>query len=157
MAVAEQAGRCLKKVVLELGGSDPFIVMPSADLDEAAKQGAKARIQNTGQSCICAKRMIVHTDIYDAFMEKFAAAMRMVKAGDPMDPQTELGPLSSFAQRDTVLTQLDEAKKLGATLLFGGETTEGNGASLSAAILVDAPLEGPLRQHYSFDHTPPNI
>src|SRR3546814_10305107 len=89
MAVAEQAGRCLKKVVLELGGSDPFIVMPSADLDEAAKQGAKARIQNTGQSCICAKRMIVHTDIYDAFMEKFAAAMRMVKAGDPMDPSSE--------------------------------------------------------------------
>src|SRR3546814_12285401 len=73
-----------------------FIVMPSADLDEAAKQGAKARIQNTGQSCICAKRMIVHTDIYDAFMEKFAAAMRMVKAGDPMDPQTDMGPLSSF-------------------------------------------------------------
>src|SRR3546814_17744416 len=91
MAVAEQAGRCLKKVVLELGGSDPFIVMPSADLDEAAKQGAKARIQNTGQSFICAKRMIIHTDIYDAFMKKFDAAMRRVKAGDPRDPRTALG------------------------------------------------------------------
>src|SRR3546814_6884227 len=96
----------------------------SSDVCSSDLQGAKARIQNTGQSCICAKRMIVHTDIYDAFMEKFAAAMRMVKAGDPMDPQTDMGPLSSFAKRDTVLKQLDEAKKLGATLLFGGETLE---------------------------------
>src|SRR3546814_13453103 len=76
-------------------------------------------------SCICAKRMIVHTDIYDAFMEQFAAAMRMVKAGDPMDPQTDMGPLSSFAQRDTVLKQLDEAKKLGATLLRSEERRVG--------------------------------
>src|SRR3546814_12215974 len=101
MAVAEQAGRCLKKVVLELGGSDPFIVMPSADLDEAAKQGAKARIQNTGQSCICATRMIVHTDIYEAFMEKFAAAMRMVKAGEPMDPHTDMWHVTRLAPGHT--------------------------------------------------------
>src|SRR3546814_20394982 len=105
--------------------------MQSAELDEAAKQGAKARIQNTGQSCICAKRMIVHTDIYDAFMEKFAAAMRMVKDGDPMDPQTDMGPLSSFAQRDTVLKQLDDAKKLGETLMFGGQTLAGNADYIS--------------------------
>src|SRR3546814_19151157 len=91
--------------------------------------------------------MIVHTDIYDAFREKFAAAMRMVKAGDPMDPQTDMGPLSSFAQRDTVLKQLDDAKKLGATLLFGGETLEGTGAYLSAGILVDVTLEGTLRRN----------
>src|SRR3546814_14051710 len=91
MAVAEQAGRCLKKVVLELGGSDPFIVMPSADLDEAAKQGAKARIQNTGQSCICAKRMIVHTDIYDAFMEKFAADRKSVVSGKSVSVRVDLG------------------------------------------------------------------
>src|SRR3569833_147213 len=102
-SVAEAAGKALKKVVLELGGSDPFIVMPSADLDEAAKQAVKARIQNSGQSCICAKRMIVHADVYDAFMEKFSAGMKAVKAGDPFDPKTDMGPLSSSDQRDTVL------------------------------------------------------
>ena len=143
-AVAEQAGRALKKVVLELGGSDPFIVMPSADLDEAARQAVKARVQNTGQSCICAKRMIVHADIYDAFLDKFSAAMRAVKAGDPMDDATDMGPLSSFEQRDTVLAQLEEAKASGARLLFGGEALPGKGAYMAAGILVDVAPEGPL-------------
>ncbi|MEA3049052.1 MAG: succinate-semialdehyde dehydrogenase / glutarate-semialdehyde dehydrogenase [Sphingomonadales bacterium] len=143
-SVAEAAGKALKKVVLELGGSDPFVVMPSADLDEAAKQAVKARIQNTGQSCICAKRMIVHADVYDPFMERFAAAMKAVKAGDPFDPATDMGPLSSFEQRDTVLKQLDEARGLGATLLFGGEAPDSPGAYLSAGILTDIPLDSPL-------------
>ncbi|HEY1606197.1 MAG TPA: NAD-dependent succinate-semialdehyde dehydrogenase [Allosphingosinicella sp.] len=143
-SVAEAAGKALKKVVLELGGSDPFIIMPSADLDAAVKQGVKARIQNTGQSCICAKRMIVHADIHDAFLEKFSAAMKAVKAGDPFDPATDMGPLSSFEQRDTVLKQLDEAKRLGATLLFGGETPDGPGAYMDAGILTDVPLDSPL-------------
>jgi len=143
-SVAEAAGRALKKVVLELGGSDPFIVMPSADLDEAAKQAVKARIQNTGQSCICAKRMIVHADVYDPFMERFAAAMKAVKAGDPFDPATDMGPLSSFEQRDTVLKQLEEAKAVGATLLFGGEKVEGDGAFLSAGVITDVPPDSPL-------------
>jgi succinate-semialdehyde dehydrogenase/glutarate-semialdehyde dehydrogenase len=143
-SVAEAAGKALKKVVLELGGSDPFIVMPSADLDEAVKQGVKARIQNTGQSCICAKRMIVHADVYDAFLDKFSAAMKAVKAGDPFDPATDMGPLSSVEQRDTVLKQLDEAKQIGATLLFGGEKLDGPGAFLSAGVITDVPLESPL-------------
>jgi succinate-semialdehyde dehydrogenase / glutarate-semialdehyde dehydrogenase len=150
IAVAEQAGRNLKKVVLELGGSDPFIVMPSANLDEAVKQGVKARIQNTGQSCICAKRMIVHADIYDSFLEKFTAGMKAVKAGDPMDPKTDMGPLSSAEQRDTVLGQLEEAKKLGAKLLFGGEKLEGPGAFLSAGILTDVPRDSPLMHEEIF-------
>src|SRR4051794_18650763 len=143
-SVAEAAGKALKKVVLELGGSDPFIVMPSADLDAAAKQAVKARIQNTGQSCICAKRMVVHAEVYDAFMEKFSAGMKAVKAGDPFDPKTDMGPLSSFDQRDTVLKQLEEAKRLGANLLFGGETRESPGAFMTAGILTEVPLDSPL-------------
>jgi succinate-semialdehyde dehydrogenase/glutarate-semialdehyde dehydrogenase len=138
-AVAKAAGRALKKVVLELGGSDPFIVMPSADLDKAVPQAVKARVQNSGQSCICGKRMIVHADIYDAFMEKFSAAMRAVKAGDPFDAASDMGPLSSFEQRDTVLKQLDEAKAQGAKLLFGGEMRDEHGAYLTAGILTDVP------------------
>ncbi len=150
MAVAEQAGRQLKKVVLELGGSDPFIVMPSADLDTAVRMAVKARIQNTGQSCICGKRMIVHADIYEAFLEKFSAAMKAVKAGDPMDPASDMGPLSSFEQRDTVLQQLVEAKNQGAKLLFGGEALPGPGAYMSAGILTEVPLDSPLMHEEIF-------
>ncbi len=141
MKVAEAAGRALKKVVLELGGSDPFIVMPSADLDEAVKQAVTARVQNTGQSCICAKRMIVHADIYDAFLEKFSAGMQAVVAGDPLDPDSTMGPLSSEEQRQTVLGQLKLFEQAGAKLLFGGEALPGKGAYMSAGILVDVPLD----------------
>jgi len=144
IAVAEQAGRNLKKVVLELGGSDPFVVMPSADLDAAVKAAVTGRIQNSGQSCICAKRMIVHADIYDAFLDRFSAAMRAVKAGDPTDPASDMGPLSSFEQRDTVLEQLAEAKRQGATLLFGGEQPDLPGAYLTAGILTDVPPDSAL-------------
>ncbi len=150
IAVAEQAGRHLKKVVLELGGSDPFIVMPSADLDAAVKAAVQARIQNSGQSCICAKRMIVHADIHDAFLAKFSAAMKAVTAGDPMDPDTDMGPLSSFAQRDTVLDQIDQARHQGATLLFGGEKPDLPGAYLTAGILTDVPLDSPLMHEEIF-------
>jgi succinate-semialdehyde dehydrogenase/glutarate-semialdehyde dehydrogenase len=150
MAVAAEAGKALKKVVLELGGSDPFIVMPSADLDKAAEVAVKARIQNTGQSCICAKRMIVHADVYDAFMERFTAGMKAVKAGDPMDAATDMGPLSSEEQRRTVLDQLDRMQKAGARLLFGGEALPGPGAFMSAGVLVDVPLESDVAQEELF-------
>ncbi|KQN33783.1 succinate-semialdehyde dehydrogenase [Sphingomonas sp. Leaf407] len=144
IAVAEAAGRNLKKVVLELGGSDPFIVMPSADLDKAVKAAVQGRIQNSGQSCICAKRMIVHADVYDAFLDRFAAAMRAAKVGDPLDPEVVMGPLSSFEQRDTVVGQIEEAKRQGATLLFGGEQPDLPGAYLTPGILTNVPPDGPL-------------
>jgi succinate-semialdehyde dehydrogenase/glutarate-semialdehyde dehydrogenase len=140
MKVAEAAGRALKKV-LELGGSDPFIVMPSADIDKAAKTAVTARIQNTGQSCICAKRMIVHADVYDAFLEKFSAGMQAVKAGDPMESATDMGPLSSEEQRRTVLDQIAMIEREGGKLLFGGEALPGKGAFMSAGILVDVPID----------------
>ena len=150
MQVAEAAGRALKKVVLELGGSDPFIVMPSADLDLAAKAAVTARIQNTGQSCICAKRMIVHADVYDAFLEKFAAGMQAVVAGDPMESATDMGPLSSEAQRQTVLDQIAMIEAEGGKLLFGGEALPGKGAFMSAGILVDVPTDHAVAQEELF-------
>ncbi|WP_353204220.1 NAD-dependent succinate-semialdehyde dehydrogenase [Sphingomonas sp.] len=155
MQVAEAAGRALKKVVLELGGSDPFIVMPSADLDLAAKTAVTARIQNTGQSCICAKRMIVHADIYDAFLEKFAAGMQAVVAGDPMESATDMGPLSSETQRQTVLDQIAMIEAEGGKLLFGGEALPGpkghkGGAFMSAGILVDVPIDHAVAQEELF-------
>ena len=155
MQVAAAAGKALKKVVLELGGSDPFIVMPSADVDLAAKTAVTARIQNTGQSCICAKRMIVHADVYDAFLEKFSAGMRAVVAGDPMDAATDMGPLSSAAQRQTVLDQIAMIEAAGGKLLFGGEALPGPkgqkaGAFMSAGILVDVPTDHAVAQEELF-------
>ena len=149
-AVAAEAGKALKKVVLELGGSDPFIVMPSADIDKAADVAVKARIQNTGQSCICAKRMIVHAAVYDAFMGRFVAGMKAVKAGDPMDAATDMGPLSSEEQRQTVLDQLGRMQASGAKLLFGGKALPGPGAYMSAGVLVDVPLESDVAQEELF-------
>ena len=148
--VAEAAGRHLKPVVLELGGSDPFIVMPSADLDAAVKQAVTARVQNTGQSCICAKRMIVHADVYDAFLDRFSAAMRAVTTGDPMDAATDMGPLSSEEQRRTTLDQLDAIQRAGGRLLFGGEALPGKGAYMSAGVLVDVPIDHPAAQEELF-------
>ncbi|MGN6376531.1 MAG: NAD-dependent succinate-semialdehyde dehydrogenase [Sphingomonas sp.] len=150
MKVAEAAGRQLKKVVLELGGSDPFIVMPSADLDKAVQNAVKARTMNTGQSCICAKRMIVHADVYDAFMDLFVAGMRAVKAGDPMDEATDMGPLSSEEQRRTVLDQVEKLKAAGATLVTGAEALPGKGAFMSAGVMTDVPLEDPVAQEEVF-------
>ncbi len=148
--VAAAAGQALKKVVLELGGSDPFIVLPSADLDKAAAAAVTARIQNTGQSCICAKRMIIHADVYDAFMQRFSAGMRAVRAGDPMDDASDMGPLSSSEQRDTVLGQIERLKAAGATMLFGGEALPGPGAYMSAGIMTGVPIDDPIAHEEIF-------
>jgi succinate-semialdehyde dehydrogenase/glutarate-semialdehyde dehydrogenase len=148
--VAQAAGRALKKVVLELGGSDPLIVMPSADLDLAAKTAVTARVQNAGQSCICAKRMIVHADVYDAFLEKFEAGMKAVRIGDPMDKDTGMGPLSSVQQRDTVLEQVERAKAAGATLRFGAEKIDREGAWMTPGVLTDLDPESHVAKEEIF-------
>lgn len=148
--VAAAAGQALKKVVLELGGSDPFIVLPSADLDKAAAAAVTARIQNTGQSCICGKRMIIHADIYDAFMDRFSAGMRRVVAGDPMDDATDMGPLSSVSQRDTVLEQIERLQAAGGTMLFGGRALPGQGAYMSAGIMTNVPVDDPIAHEEIF-------
>ena len=147
--VAATAGAALKKVVLELGGSDPFIVMPSADLDKAVATAVAARIQNAGQSCICAKRMIVHADIYDAFAARFTAAMAAVKVGDPMDDANDIGPLSSEEQRATVVDQLARFEAAGARL-SGGAALPGAGAYLAPGVLTDVPPDDPIAQEEVF-------
>jgi succinate-semialdehyde dehydrogenase/glutarate-semialdehyde dehydrogenase len=147
--VAEAAGRNLKKVVLELGGSDPFIVMPSADVAKAAEAAVTARTQNAGQSCICAKRMIVHADVYDTFLDSFARGMKDLVIGDPMT-DVAMGPLSSIAQRDTVIDQVAEALAEGATLLLGAEPLDRPGAWMTAGILTDVPPEGSFARQEIF-------
>jgi succinate-semialdehyde dehydrogenase/glutarate-semialdehyde dehydrogenase len=124
-AVATQAGAVGKKIVLELGGSDPFIVLPSADLDRAISVGVQARVQNAGQSCIAAKRFIVHKGVADRFTEGFVAGMEALSVGDPFDPATEVGPLVTAAARDTIAAQVDDAREHGATILCGGERVVG--------------------------------
>lgn len=126
-AVASTAGEMIKKTVLELGGSDPYVVMPSADLDRAVGVAVTARTQNTGQSCIAAKRFIVHTDVYDAFAERFTAGMKALTTGDPMDEDTDIGPLSSAQGRDDLEELVGDAVRAGATVRCGGERPDGPG------------------------------
>ncbi|MET8041089.1 NADP-dependent succinic semialdehyde dehydrogenase [Micromonospora sp. NPDC005215] len=136
-SIAQIAGRELKKTVLELGGSDPFVVMPSADVDRAAEVATTARCQNNGQSCIAAKRFIVHTDVFDAFAEKFAANMAALRVGDPMDPNTDVGPLASERGRDQVHAQVRDAADHGATVLCGGELPTGDGWFYPPTVVTD--------------------
>ncbi|GAB2961929.1 NADP-dependent succinic semialdehyde dehydrogenase [Micromonospora polyrhachis] len=120
-AVGRTAGQELKKVVLELGGSDPFVVMPSADLDRAAETATTARCQNNGQSCIAAKRFIVHTDVYDAFAEAFVARMSALRVGDPMAADTDVGPLATEQGRADVEELVADAVAQGAWVPCGGQ------------------------------------
>src|SRR4051795_3382224 len=124
-AVAEIAGRNLKKVVLEMGGSDPFIVLGTDDLDKTVEDAAAARLDNTGQSCNAAKRFIVADDLYEPFLEKFTAAMAAVKPGDPTSSDSEIGPLSSTAAADRLEDQVRRAIDQGAKVVVGGGR-EGN-------------------------------
>jgi len=124
-SVASVAGDEIKKTVLELGGSDPFIVMPSADIDAAARVAVTARVQNNGQSCIAAKRFLVRTDVYDAFAERFTEGMRRLTVGDPMDPATDVGPLSSEQGRSDLEDLVTDALAQGAQALCGGRRPEG--------------------------------
>ncbi|OEU88442.1 succinate-semialdehyde dehydrogenase [Streptomyces abyssalis] len=119
-SVASIAGDEIKKTVLELGGSDPYVVLPSADLDKAVRTAVTARVQNAGQSCIAAKRFIVHTDIHDTFVSRFVERMSALKVGDPMAEDTDVGPLSSAQGRSDLEELVDDATRRGATALCGG-------------------------------------
>ncbi|WP_316519820.1 NADP-dependent succinic semialdehyde dehydrogenase [Kitasatospora brasiliensis] len=124
-AVAAAAADVVKKAVLELGGSDPFVVLPSADLDAAVRTAVRARVQNNGQSCIAAKRFIVHTDVYDRFTAAFTEAMRALRIGDPMDEGTDVGPLASRQGRDDLEELVEDARTRGARVECGGSRPEG--------------------------------
>jgi succinate-semialdehyde dehydrogenase / glutarate-semialdehyde dehydrogenase len=139
-AVAEIAGRHLKKVVLELGGSDPFIVLKADDLDSVVEAAVGGRLENTGQACNAAKRFIVLDDQYDAFVEKFAAALTQVEPGDPKSADAPIGPLSSTAAADRLEQQVEQALANGARLVAGGGR-EGN--FFKTAVLTDITPENP--------------
>ncbi|MGY3199525.1 NADP-dependent succinic semialdehyde dehydrogenase [Streptomyces sp. TE5632] len=149
-AVASTAGEMIKKTVLELGGSDPFVVMPSADLDRAAEVAVTARVQNTGQSCIAAKRFIVHTDVYDAFAERFTAGMRALRTGDPMDEETDVGPLSSEQGRADLEELVDDAVRSGAGVLCGGERPDGPGWYYPPTVLTGITREMRVHREEAF-------
>ena len=136
-AVAEVAGRELKKTVLELGGSDPFIVMPSADLERAAAVATTSRCQNNGQSCIAAKRFLVHTDVYDQFAEAFVAKMSALVVGDPMAEGTDVGPLATESGREEVEEQVRDAVSHGARVLCGGQRPDLPGWYYPPTVVAD--------------------
>ncbi|MEX2441378.1 MAG: aldehyde dehydrogenase family protein, partial [Pontimonas sp.] len=119
-AVAGQAGAHIKPAVMELGGSDAFVVMPSADIERASTVAVTARINNNGQSCIAGKRFVVHAEVYDEFMDKFVAKMSALVVGDPMDEATHVGPLATERGRDEIAELVDDAREKGATIRTGG-------------------------------------
>jgi succinate-semialdehyde dehydrogenase/glutarate-semialdehyde dehydrogenase len=149
-SVAATAGRNLKKSVMELGGSDPFVVMPSADLDSAVSTAVTARMINNGQSCIAAKRFIVHEKIYDEFLKRFVAAVSAVRIGDPMDEATELGPLATAAIRDQLDQQVKESVSAGAKLATGGKKLDREGYFYAPTILTDIPPNAPAARDELF-------
>jgi succinate-semialdehyde dehydrogenase/glutarate-semialdehyde dehydrogenase len=149
-SVASAAGRNLKKSVVELGGSDPFIVMPSADLEAAVTTGVTARMINNGQSCIAAKRFIVHEKIYDRFLEKFVARVSALKIGDPMDETIDLGPLATAAIRDELDAQVRASVAKGARLLAGGKKLDRPGWFYAPTVLIDIPADAPAARDELF-------
>jgi succinate-semialdehyde dehydrogenase / glutarate-semialdehyde dehydrogenase len=148
--VASRAGHALKKTVLELGGSDPFVVMPSADLAKAAATAVKARTINNGQSCIAAKRFIVSEPIADEFLRLFVDAMRALRVGDPMDPATEVGPLATPDLVTDLEAQVTSTVAAGARLLTGGARLPGRGNYFAPTVLVDVPPGSPAYREELF-------
>jgi succinate-semialdehyde dehydrogenase / glutarate-semialdehyde dehydrogenase len=134
--VAERAGRYLKKTVLELGGSDPFLVLEDADLARATTIAADARLQNSGQSCIAAKRFIVVAAIRDAFLERFIAEVSVRRVGDPLDPDTQIGPQARLDLRANLHRQVEESVRRGARLALGGRLPDGPGAFYPPTVLT---------------------
>ncbi|HKW97787.1 MAG TPA: NAD-dependent succinate-semialdehyde dehydrogenase [Bryobacteraceae bacterium] len=148
--VAAQAGKLIKKTVLELGGSDPFIVMLSADIDRAAATAVKARVINNGQSCIAAKRFILAEPIAAEFERRFVGAMQALKVGDPMDESTDVGPLATAQILEDLDAQVRNSVKAGARLLTGGKRLDGPGNYYAPTVLADIPEKAPAYREEMF-------
>jgi succinate-semialdehyde dehydrogenase/glutarate-semialdehyde dehydrogenase len=142
-SVGAAAGKAIKKCVLELGGSDPFIVMPSADLDKAVETTVQARVINNGQSCIAAKRFIVHRQIAEQFEKKFVARMLSLKVGDPMDAATDVGPLATADVLHGLEAQVQKTVEMGARVLLGGKRVDRKGNFYAPTVLTDIPEGSP--------------
>jgi succinate-semialdehyde dehydrogenase/glutarate-semialdehyde dehydrogenase len=149
-SVAAAAGRAIKKTVLELGGSDPFIVMPSADLERAVATAVRARVINNGQSCIAAKRFIVHQGIAEQFERRFVARMSALKVGDPLAETTDIGPLATAAVLQSLEEQVNRTMRMGGRLLLGGQRLAGPGYFFAPTVLVEAPPDSPARREELF-------
>ncbi len=141
--VGEAAGRHLKKTVLELGGSDPFVVLPSADLAAAARTAVAARIINNGQSCIAAKRFIVHAAVYEPFRDAFVAGLAKLRVGDPMADDTDVGPIATADGLETLAEQVDRSVAAGARVVHGGKRLPGPGFWYAPTLLADIPRAAP--------------
>jgi len=150
ISVASAAGRHLKKCVLELGGSDAFIVLADADLDAAAQIAAKARFQNTGQSCIAAKRFIVEAPVYDAFVERFVAATRALKVGDPLERDTRIGPMARGDLRDELAGIVAETIAKGARAATGAKPVARDGYYYETTVIVDVEPGMPMFDDETF-------
>jgi succinate-semialdehyde dehydrogenase/glutarate-semialdehyde dehydrogenase len=149
-AVASAAGREVKKSVLELGGSDPFIVMPSAGLDDAISTGVKSRMVNSGQSCIAAKRFIIADAIYDQYLAQFVERMKKLKIGDPREETTEVAPLSSENILRGVDEQVQKSVAAGAKILCGGKRAAGLGYFYEPTVLAEIPKSAPAYREEVF-------
>ncbi len=149
-AVARTAGDSLKKTVLELGGSDPFIVLEDADLDAAVPTAVTARTINNGQSCIAAKRFLVAASIANEFLERFVDGMKRLRIGDPLDPATDIGPLATREIRDELAAQVDATVAAGGRLLLGGTPLPGPGHFYPPTVVSDPPEGSPMRLEETF-------
>ena len=149
-SVAAIAGDHVKKAVLELGGSDPFIVLSSADVKSAAATAVRARINNNGQSCIAGKRFIVHADVYDDFAAEFTRLMAGLEVGDPLDPATEVGPVATESGRDDLIELVEDARARGASILTGGSVPERPGWYYAPTVIADLPDGARLVQEETF-------
>jgi succinate-semialdehyde dehydrogenase/glutarate-semialdehyde dehydrogenase len=150
MSVGATAGHALKKSVLELGGSDPFIVLPSAHLDATVRTAITARVQNNGQSCIAAKRFIVHEAVHDEFLARFTEGMDALVVGDPFDSDTDIGPIVTEAQRDELLAQVEAARAEGATVHAGAKVPDGDGWWFAPTVLSDVTADMAFAQQEIF-------
>ena len=140
-SIASVAGAAIKKTVLELGGSDPFVVLADADVATAAATAVRSRFNTTGQSCVCAKRFIVHESVAEEFLERFVAGVALLQVGDPSDPTTTIGPMARADLRDDLVDQVARTVEQGARLVTGGHAIDGPGSYVEPTVL-DGVLPG---------------